>query len=94
MRVIESGRFLDEGFGRTFIYEVEIPDDTGENYLDWNGSADGVIDRTDISPEEYKANDLNTGGDIKRYIASKLGGNREGSEYPSSTGLGGIRYTS
>ena len=94
MRVIESGRFLDEGVGRTFIYEVEIPDDTGENYLDWNGSADGVIDRRDISPEEYEANDLTTGGDIYRYLASKLGGNREASEYLSARGLVGIRYVS
>ena len=94
MRVIESGRFLDEGVGRTFIYEVEIPDDTGENYLDWNGSADGVIDRMDISPEEYEANDLTTGGDIYRYLASKLGGNREASEYLSAKGLVGIRYVS
>ena len=94
MRVIESGRFLDEGVGRTFIYEVEIPDDTGENYLDWNGSAEGVIDRMDISPEEYEANDLTTGGDIYRYLASKLGGNREASEYLSAKGLVGIRYVS
>ena len=33
IRIIETGRFLKESYAH--LYTVEIPDDTGENYLDW-----------------------------------------------------------
>ena len=33
IRIIETGRFLKESYA--YLYTVEIPNDTGENYLDW-----------------------------------------------------------
>lgn len=74
------------------LYNVEIPDDTGENYLDWTGRADRYIDVAGISTGEYEANDMATGEDVYRYLAMKLGSDKAASEFLSRAGFTGIKY--
>ena len=74
------------------LYTVEIPDDTGENYLDWNGRADRLIDRVGISEEEYEKNDMVNGEDVYKYLSQKLGSDKAASKALSEMGFTGIKY--
>ena len=74
------------------LYTVEIPEDTGENYLDWNGRADRLIDRVGISEEEYEKNDMVSGEDVYKYLSQKLGSDKAASEHLRKCGFVGIKY--
>ena len=75
-----------------YFYSVEIPDDNGENYLDWNGRADRLIDRVGISEEEYEKNDMVNGEDVYKYLSQKLGSDKAASKALSEMGFAGIKY--
>ena len=74
------------------LYTVEIPDNTGENYLDWEGRADKIIDKIGITVEEYETNDISTGRDVYEYLNHKLGSDKAASEFLSRAGFVGISY--
>ena len=74
------------------LYTVEIPDDTGENYLEWDGRADRLLEKAGISDEEYEDNDMASGADVYHYLTSKLGSDKAASEYLSDRGFTGISY--
>ena len=74
------------------LYTVEIPDNTGENYLDWNGRADKIIDKVGITVDEYESNDISTGRDVYEYLNQKLGSDKAASEFLSRAGFVGISY--
>ena len=92
----ENGRLNEEierqRQGNRHLYTVEIPDDTGKNYLQWEKRADAVLERTGITVEEYEANDMATGEDVYRYLSRKLGSDKAASEYLSGMGYTGISY--
>lgn len=90
--MVELKKKLKELEGNRHLYTVEIPDDTGENYLDWTGRADRYIDVAGISTGEYEANDMATGEDVYRYLAMKLGSDKAASEFLSRAGFTGIKY--
>ena len=74
------------------LYTVEIPDNTGENYLEWEGRADKIIDKVGITVEEYETNDISTGRDVYEYLNHKLGSDKAASEFLSRAGFVGISY--
>ena len=90
IKVIKLGKKLPEG--NVFLYTVEIPDNTGENYLEWEGRADKIIDKVGITVEEYETNDISTGRDVYEYLNHKLGSDKAASEILSKAGFVGISY--
>lgn len=55
------------------LYTVEIPDNTGKNYLEWDGRADKIVERVGITEEEYEAHDMVTGADVYSFLVGKFG---------------------
>lgn len=80
-----------------FLYTVDIPDDTGSNYLDWEESPSqemlqGVLrelDDEDIDPEDFH---FSSGESLYEWLTERTGSPREASELLSDAGLTGIRY--
>lgn len=80
-----------------FLYTVDIPDDTGSNYLDWEESPSqemlqGVLRELDdevIDPEDFH---FSSGESLYEWLTERTGSPREASELLSDAGLTGIRY--
>ena len=95
-RILAEVEALDEsdfsfGDGRNF-YTVEIPDDSGSDYLEWEGRIDRSLEKLGISEDEYERHDMVTGEDAYHYLEGKLGGAKEASGYLSKRGYVGISY--
>lgn len=76
---------------QSFLYTVEIPDDNGKNYLDWDGRVDRYLDQFGISVKEYEENDMVSIGDAYLYLSRKLGSDKAASEMLSKAGYTGIK---
>ena len=98
---------LPKKFPRHF-YTVDIPDDTGENYLDWaNALTDGQIERIrQYLVENYRRNKVEDfdasiaevnawtrrGENVYKTLTSLLGTDKEVSKALSEMGFAGIKY--
>lgn len=85
-------RMVKADIPQRHLYTVEIPDDTGSNYLDWSGRIESLIDRGVVTIEEAEARDMASGRDVYEYLAEKLGSDKKASEFLSSLGFTGIKY--
>ncbi len=90
------------------LYTVDIPDDTGENYLDWaNALTDGQIERIrQYLVENYRRNKVEDfdasiaevnawtrrGENVYKTLTSLLGTDKEVSKALSEMGFAGIKY--
>ena len=90
--IVDLKKKLKRLKGKRNIYTIEIPDNTGENYLDWEGRAHKIIDKVGITVEEYETNDISTGRDVYEYLNHKLGSDKAASEFLSRAGFVGISY--
>ena len=90
--IVDLKKKLKRLKGKRNIYTIEIPDNTGENYLEWEGRADKIIDKVGITVEEYETNDISTGRDVYEFLNHKLGSDKAASEFLSRAGFVGISY--
>lgn len=90
--IVDLKKKLKSLKGKRNIYTIEIPDNTGENYLEWEGRADKIIDKVGITVEEYETNDMSTGRDVYEFLNHKLGSDKAASEFLSEVGFVGISY--
>lgn len=85
------------------LYEVDIPDDTGSNYLDWDKrpsesqmeSVSKRLEEDGVLDDEDNLNALRgaeTGQDLYGALEDLLGSDKAASEFLSSLGFVGIRY--
>ena len=104
IKVIKSGKKLPEG--NVFLYTVEIPYNTGENYLDWekpmSDNQAKIIENAAKQEFENEMADkimrpVVKGNDFNRVYAilsdkSRLGSDKAASEFLSRAGFVGISY--
>lgn len=104
----ELNKKLKELEGNRHLYNVEIPDDTGENYLNWNekptaGQLSMIADEAEkegLSNLFYKSDngDLIYNGSVKDgewlygELKRELGNDKAVSEFLSRAGFTGIKY--
>lgn len=82
------------------LYTVEIPDDTGNNYLDWESSTPkGMLDKIKaalakkgVNSEMLAEMDGGSGKATYKTVARYYGSDKAASELLSSLGITGIRY--
>lgn len=104
--IVELKKKLKDLEGKRNLYTVEIPDDTGENYLDWEQP---VSDKQAKSIEHAAKQEFDDemadkimrpiikGNDFNRVYAifsdkSRLGSDKAASEFLSRAGFTGIKY--
>ncbi len=102
IKIIETGKFLPEG--KSNLYEVEIPDDNGTNYLHWempfSQQGDGVKAKIREMQKDESVYAQSTNFDVKdqsgeefyKKLSIRLGGDKAASELLSRAGFAGISY--
>lgn len=107
IRKLSPSDFTISDFG--ILYTVDIPDDNGSNYLEWDKPVtpeqqgviykylrDNNITLPDVTANFFngKSKEWTSGNELHYFLSKQLGGDKAASDFLHSAGFTGIKYPS